>query len=219
MHPAEDGCIKLPCAVDTDMVQCGKGGEVMGILGICARIGLFVLLIVAIMLSSFACTRESDDIGRYSADVAQYKADAFMPALDSIGECLDVHYYIRMDKGIFPNSSLRLIVEYDEATFLTEKERLETAYTYLDAPQMCLDDYTAPVTEFSTAGFDFRLALFDYMDYPKCLGMVGISDETNQIAYLWHYSQDLDYICTKDEDPNAKMIEFVNYHFGMDNLE
>lgn len=29
MHSAEDGCVKLPCALDTDMVQCRKGGDCM----------------------------------------------------------------------------------------------------------------------------------------------------------------------------------------------
>ena len=113
---------------------------------------------------------------------------------------------------------MRLIVTYEEAEFLAEKQRLETAYTYLDEPQMLGDDYAMPVTAFSTAGFDFKVAVFADTDYPKNFGMVGISDEKHQIAYLWLYSQDLDYVCEGDEDRNAEMIEFVNYYFAMDKL-
>ncbi len=189
----------------------------MGIVGIVAKIGLFMLLIVAIIISPLACSKESEDISRYDADVKQYKAENFMPALDGLGESADVDYYIRMDEGFFPNYSLRLIVTYEEAEFLAQKERLETAYAYLDAPQRdFLDrDFTMPVTEFSTAGFDFRIVKLEDTDYPKFFGMVGISDEKCQIAYLWQYDPDLDYICEADEDPNAKMIEFVKENFKL----
>lgn len=189
----------------------------MSILGVGAKIGLFVLLIVAIILSPLACTKESNDIGRYDKDVAQYKAEDFMPALDGLGEYADTDYYIRMDESVFPNYSLQLIVTYAEAEFLAQKERLETAYAYLDAPQRDLldKDYTMPVTEFSTAGFDFRIVKLENTTYPKCFGMVGISDEKCQIAYLWQYDPDLDYICEANEDPNAKMIEFVKQNFEL----
>ena len=190
----------------------------MGFLGIGIRIGLFVLLIIAIMFAPLACTQYSDDIGRYSSDVEECRAGAFMPALDRLGEYTDTDYYIRMEKNVFPVDSMRLIVTYAEVEFLAEKQRLETAYTYLDEPQMLGDDYAMPVTEFSTAGFDFRVVVFEDTDYPKNFGMVGISDEKHQIAYLWTYSQDLDYICEGDEDRNAKIIEFVNYYFAMDKL-
>ena len=187
-------------------------------MGILLRIGLFVLLIIGIIFVPLACTQYSDDIGRYSQDVEEYRAGAFMPALESIGEYTDADYYIRMEKNVFPVDSMRLIVTYAEAEFLEEKQRLETAYTYLDEPQMFGDDYTMPVTEFSTAGFDFRIAVFEDTSYPKNFGMVGISDEKHQIAYLWTCSQDLDYICEGDEDRNAEIIEFVNYHFELDKL-
>jgi hypothetical protein len=170
------------------------------------------------MFVPLGCTQYSDDIGRYSSDVEECRAGAFMPALDRLGEYTDTDYYIRMEKNVFPVDSMRLIVTYAEAEFLAEKQRLETAYTYLDEPQMLGDDYAMPVTEFSTAGFDFRVAVFADTDYPKNFGMVGISDEKHQIAYLWLYSQDLDYVCEGDEDRNAEMIEFVDYYFAMDKL-
>ncbi|MBQ8768662.1 MAG: hypothetical protein IJZ15_03305 [Oscillospiraceae bacterium] len=190
----------------------------MGFLGIGLRIGLFVLLIIAIMLSPLACTSYDDNIDHYSRDVEEYKADLFMPALDSIGEYTSAAYRIKKDEGVFPHYSLRLIVQYEEAEFLAEKQRLETEYTYLDEPQMSDDCYEMPVIAFSTAGFDFRIAVFEDTIYPKNFGMVGISDEKCQIAYLWQYDPDLDYICEKDEDRTAEMIEFLNYHFGMDEL-
>lgn len=140
-----------------------------------------------------------------------------MPSLDDIGEYEDVEYFSRKDNGIFPEYSMQLVVKYDEENFSAEKQRLETAYTYLDEPQKLNDEhYTIPVETFSVAGFDFKIAKFEDTVFPKNFGMVGISDENHEIAYLWLYAPDLDYICETGANEIKEMSEFIEYYFSLE---
>ena len=139
--------------------------------------------------------------------------------MDEIGDYKDAKYFIRKDESLFPEYSMQLVIKYDEEIFLKEKERLESAYTYLDKPQKLdvdKDVYTIPIEEFSFAGFDFKIAVFEDTNYPKNFGMVGVSDEKCEIAYLWIYAVDLDYICEADENEIKAMSEFMEYHFSLE---
>jgi len=177
-----------------------------------------IIIIFVITLSFTSCIKTYTNIENYTKDVEEYYAGAFMPKLNEIGEYKEVNYFVRKDE-IFLDYSMRLIVKYDEENFSKEKERLKTAYTYLDEPQKPdweNDVYTIPLVEFSYAGFDFKVAKFEDTIYPKNFGMVGISDEKSEIAYLWFYSTDIDYICEVNDDKNQKMNEFIEYHFSIE---
>ena len=142
-----------------------------------------------------------------------------MPGLDEIGEYNDVGYFSRKDKSIFPDCSMQLVVKYDEEEYLKEKEKLNTAYTYLEEPQKAdFDDtvYTIPIEEFSADGYDFKIAKFEDTVYPKNFGMVGTSDEKFEIVYLWLYAPDLDYICETTANEIKEMNEFLEYHFSLE---
>ena len=185
------------------------------------RIAAAVLAVI--MLASLSgCVSTDNDLDRYGADVVRYGAMSFMPTLESLGQYSDVQYFVRMDEGVFPNYSMRLIVSFEEAEFKAEVKRLETAYTYLQEPQTADYSagayYTMPLATFSAAGFDFRVAVFEETVYPKNFGMVGVSEQTHQIAYLWKYDPDLDLICEAGEDRAAKMTEFLSYHYEMDKV-
>ena len=175
-----------------------------------------LIMVIMISLTLCSCEKTSTDISTYYNDIKNYCADSFMPNLDDLGEYKDVKYFIRKDESIFPDYSMQLIVEYDKETFLKEKERFATAYTYLDKPQLDGNDYTMPVTEFSLSGFDFKVAVFEDTTYPKNFGMVGVSDESQQIAYLWAYCPDLDLICTVHDNIEKEMLEFIDYLFSLD---
>ena len=175
--------------------------------------------IVMMLLTLCSCAQTDSNIENYDRDVSNYQATAFMPDLNEIGEYQDIDYLLRKDELIFPDYALRLIVKYEKDAFLKEKERLKSAYTYLDAPQTADFDnsvYAIPVEEFSAAGFEFKITVFDDTDYPKNFGMVGVSDQKCEIAYLWVYSPDLDCICKVGEDQETQMREFVEYHFSLD---
>ena len=179
---------------------------------------LSILLVLIITVTLCSCVKTDNNIENYADDKEKYQADLFMPDLEDIGEYKDVEYFIRKDETIFPDYSMQLVVKYDEEGFLKEKKRLETAYTYLDEPQKPdFDDtvYTIPIEEFSSAVFDFKIAVFEDTVYPKNFGMVGISDENFEIAYLWIYAPDLDYICETDANEIKEMNEFIEYHFSL----
>ena len=178
---------------------------------------MFVSILIMVTLCS--CVRTDRNIENYPADIVKYQATLFMPNLDEIGDYKDANYFVRKDESIFPEYSMQLVIKYDEEIFLKEKERLEGAYTYLDKPQKLDGDedfYTIPIEAFSFAGFDFKIAVFEDTVYPKNFGMVGISDEKCEIAYLWIYAVDLDYICKADENEIKAMSEFMEYHFSLE---
>ena len=176
---------------------------------------MFVSILIMVTLCS--CVRTDKNIENYPADMEKYQASLFMPNLDEIGDFKDAKYFVRKDESIFPEYSMQLVLKYDKETFLKEKKRLESAYTYLDNPQKIDDgNYTIPIEEFSFAGFDFKIAVFEDTYYPKKFGMVGVSDEKYEIAYLWIYAVDLDYICEADENEIKAMSEFMEYHFSLE---
>ena len=132
---------------------------------------VFIWIVFALLIFSLcSCAKKDTDIDNYEEVVQEYKASAFMPELDEVGVYENIEYLSRYDHSFFPIDTIQLIVEYDEENFLKEKERLDTAYTYLDKPQLdeANDDfYTIPVERFSTAGFDFRVAVFEDSDFPE----------------------------------------------------
>lgn len=175
-----------------------------------------ITLVFMIMTVFCSCVQTDNNIENYTEDVEEYHAGLFMPDLADIGEYKSVEYFVRKETTLFPEYSMQLIVKYDEETFLKEKERLERAYTYLDAPQLDGDVYTIPIEAFSVSGFDFRIALFEDTTYPKNFGMVGVSNDEFEIAYLWIYAPDLDYICETNENEIKAMTEFIEYFFSFE---
>ena len=179
----------------------------------------FILCIITLLFAFNSCVFYNDKLDYYYNDIKEYHADKFMPNLDEIGECYSIKYYCRKDELIFPVYSLKLIAKYDAEAFAKEKERLESAYTYLQEPQKFLDEedtYTMPVVAFSIAGFDFRVVQFEDTEYPKNFGMVGISETNCQIVYLWQYAPDFDCISQPGEDRLERMLEYINYYFHME---
>ena len=179
---------------------------------------LSIMLVLIMIVTFCSCVKTDNNIENYADDILKYQADLFMPDLEDVGEYKDVEYFSRKDESIFPEYSMQLVVKYNEEEFLKEKEKLNTAYTYLETPQKAdFDDtvYTIPIVEFSASGFDFKIAQFEDTVYPKNFGMVGISDEKFEIVYLWIYSPDLDYICETNRNEIKEMNEFIEYHFSL----
>lgn len=180
---------------------------------------LAILLVFIITIISCSCVKVDNNIENYSDDIEKYQADLFMPNLENIGVYKDVEYSVRKDETIFPEYSMQLVVKYDEENYLKEKERLKSAYTYLEEPQKPDWDnnvYTIPIAEFQCGVYNFKIAVFEDTVYPKNFGMVGVSDETFEIAYLWICAQELDYICKTEANEIKEMNEFIEYHFSLD---
>lgn len=178
-----------------------------------------IISVVVIALTLSSCVKTDNNIDNYVDDVKAFKASSFMPDLDNIGDYNDVQYFSRKDEGSFPAYSMQLVVTYDEEGFLKEKEKLNTTYTYLEAPQKAdFDDtvYTIPIEEFSAVGYDFKIAEFEDTVYPKNFGMVGVSEDKFKIVYLWIYAPDLDYICETNANEIKEMNEFLEQYFSLE---
>ena len=178
---------------------------------------LCVIIALILLFAFCACDTEEEyyDINNYSEDVEFCEAEKFMPNLNELGEYTDIEYLCTKNFAFFPEHTIKLIVKYSSEDYAKEKERLKTAYEYLDEPQISGSDYTMPVTSFSTEGFYIRVVKFEDTRYPKNFGMVGISNETCEIAYLWVDAGDLDVICAIDDDPNKGMINKFKYWFDL----
>lgn len=177
-----------------------------------------IVLILCMALSLASCSDYHTDLEDYSEDVAELMAQEFMPKLDELDDYTGIAYLFKEYNSIFATYSMQLIVKYDNEAFQREKTRLETAYKYVDHPQKFdLDEkyYTLPDAEFETNGYNFKVAQFADTDFPKNFGMVGISESKKQIAYLWFYDWDLDYISGGSGNGIA-MKEFVDKHFKLD---
>jgi len=142
-----------------------------------------------------------------------------MPDLDEINNYKQINYFFRKDETLFVDYSMQLIVKYDDEDFSKEKERLKNAYVYLEEPQKAeWDDafYTIPLEKVSVGGFEIKVVKLEDTIYPRKFGMIGVSNEKCEIAYLWIYAIDLDYICEENEDKNKEMKEFIEYYFSLE---
>lgn len=178
---------------------------------------LCAILALILLLAFCSCDTEEEyyDINNYSEDVEFCEAEKFMPNLNELGEYTDIEYLCTKNFAFFPEHTIKLIVKYSSEDYAKEKERLKTAYEYLDEPQIEGDSYTMPVTSFSTDGFYIRVVKFEDTRYPKNFGMVGISNETCEIAYLWVAAFDLDSMCRVNGDPNKAMLTYFNGWFDL----
>ena len=192
-------------------LNCLKGGDFVK--------RLLLIFIISVTLALSGCTSYDRNIEHYGRDAEKYYADGFMPALDSLEGYTDARYLSKKVESLFSVHSMCLTLTYDRENFAAEKARVSGAYAYLDSPvvsEFDADLYTVPAVSFSHAGFDFRVVSAEDMVYPKYFGMIGISDEKCEIAYLWVYDPDLDYVCETDADLEKEMIEQMESWFSFE---
>ena len=97
--------------------------------------------------------------------------------------------------------TISLIIKYDENSFENAKNEIFEKYTFLEVADNRLLDY-----ESESNGFHIKVVNKEEFltgdaayYYPKYFLMIGINDDTNQIAYLFHHDFDLDTIKDLDE--------------------
>lgn len=103
--------------------------------------------------------------------------------------------YTARRMGIFEAHTYTLIVEYG-AAYAEKKAALDSQFIWLTDPIPNGNGGTAP--EFEMDGFDFRAAEGGW--YPKEMLYIGISDERKEIAYIYIYDFDLDYVSPTVQD-------------------
>ena len=164
---------------------------------------IVILTILAVSFISFILylDRESftsHDIQRYTkvADGVEYLPSISIDDLGMYSD-LDFKYFFKANL-IFPTEAytLRVVYKYDD--YEIEKDTLSEKYVYqsthIDSDFPEYDPGKDP--EFQIGTFHFKtLSLDEYnFRYPHQLVFVGISDETAEIAYVYFFGTELDYI-------------------------
>lgn len=177
----------------------------------------YVITVVALMLIPFvlsSCSSWTVIRYIYENDRVKYEAEEFLP--DGFASYESVKY--DHDKKIllfFFTDTMTVKVKYDDF-YIPYKHFLEEEYEFLTEPvesDMLEGHYVVPVTEFNHKGFHFRVAAGG--DYPHKFGIVGYNDDTKEIAYLWFYDTDHDYIAGPGEDKETAMKNFIDKYFDI----
>lgn len=107
------------------------------------------------------------------------KNNRYMPKVEALGNYENAELrYFRYNWIIGQSDAYTLIVKYGEEEY--KKEKLEINAEYNSTAYFKLD------------GFDFRVIDTNY--HPKRQFYTGTSDLTHEIAYIYYYDDDLDYI-------------------------
>lgn len=137
--------------------------------------------------------------------LAKYQESAalFPYAIPDIGQpdALEFQFYFKLFGIFFDTETYTLICHYTEPDYLAQKEHLEQTYRFHTEPLYGHENATLPA-EHETDGYLFRFLSFDReeygLEYPKYMTLLGFSDDTHEIVYLYFDDDDLDYISSWD---------------------
>ena len=119
---------------------------------------------------------------------------------EKYGEYESISNYKYHSMAIFSQEAYTTILKYNEDNFDEEKSKIENSCKFYSTP--IENEESDPV--FSYEGFDFRTEISDW--YPKEMNLVGINEETLEIAYVSFQDYDLDSISDYEE--------FLDYYCG-----
>ncbi|MGX8794811.1 hypothetical protein ACR6HW_01775 [Fusibacter sp. JL298sf-3] len=182
--------------------------------------GLLIIIGVILIMSVTGCTKTNSNIEDYlqTGTEIDSHSKSVMPILENLEDYNTLEYlHTRKSSLIFESNSFVLVVQYDDETYLQEKEKLAKEYLFLDHVVKSNFDatkYVIPENQFSINTYVFNVVDEDksaVTDYPKSFGIIGTSDDKKSIAYLYFYDPDLDSIA--DENEENPMKDFVSQFF------
>lgn len=159
-------------------------------------IAVLVVCVFALGMYALFGSVTSHNIERY---INLTEENNFLPKLDELGEYEDYYfkYYHKNNLFIFSSDAYTLKVSYDAENYEKEKERLEQKYVYRTEPWRNWGGEKAKEAQFQIDTFDMKILSeleYDQLHYPKRLAFVGTSDKNQEIAYVYYYDSELDYI-------------------------
>lgn len=181
---------------------------------------LLMFLIVVVMLCTSGCmanTKTTDDLSYYralsgesgGADMMPIFGSEFdmpcpyqIPLLSELEPYRDIRFdYSAKRELFFQSHAYVLIAEYDKTTYAVQKAALEGRYTYCTEQSQGIS--AGEMTEFAYTMDEFEIRAVEGGDYPKEMLFIGFSDTKQEVAIVYFYDQDLDYI----DEPLGKFIE------------
>lgn len=181
-----------------------------------------IMIIITFIVFVCGCSRSNTNIDKYlkSGEIIDSYAKEFMPSIEELPKYKDISYKHNKESVLwYTSDAMTLVVEYDDETYKSEKEKLSKRYTFL-SEKIPFDEeglYIIPEYEFSINSYDFKVIEESDNDdtyYPKSFGMIGTSDDKRSIAYLYFYDFDLD--CIGDKGEQSSMANFVKEYFKYD---
>ena len=168
------------------------------------RIAVWILLIALILciliggVLLYFAFRTYDTV---SYDIQDYVrvSDRFSqaPALDDLGEYSELSFkHLHREQYIFQSDAYILRAKYDEENFLNQQKQIADVFSFEETVTDYGEQTRKLTPQFRLDTFDFKLISLDIYDgfYPKCMIFLGASEEANEIAYVFFYDIDLDYI-------------------------
>ena len=174
----------------------------------CAVVLLVALVLVGLILYAVlgSDTYVTEDIAYYRAisgetdgpnslPILGEQVDIYcpyeLPYLDDLAPYEDYRFnYTARRAFIFESHAYILIAEYDETAYAGRKAELEAVCIWREEEIRGEAEGVNP--NCALDGFEFRCA--EGGDYPKEMLLVGTNDGTREIAYIYFFDQDLDYI-------------------------
>ncbi|MBQ8210558.1 MAG: hypothetical protein IJZ35_08260 [Clostridia bacterium] len=153
---------------------------------------LLVTLFVFLFFSFFGVTVEFrafdgvDEINEYYTDFN----------FDEFGEYESISSYKYREISIFPFESDTTILKYDKVNFEESKQDINSTYAFYSEKSFTFED------------FDFKV--IDINDYPTEIELVGVDNESCEIAYVTFRSSEI----TLGLDDIEPLDEFLNFYCG-----
>lgn len=163
----------------------------------------YVILVLFLVISLTGCTKDeyyqSTDISKYYEyiDIVTKENECeFFPNLDDIEDVESVDLsYLEKKGSLVRSNSLMVTLKFHEGDYGTKKDEFIAQFDYID--EIMLDSDNEPVitsNSFKYNGYNILIVKDERFDYPKNFGMVGYSDEKNELIFLYFSDSDMDYI-------------------------
>lgn len=128
--------------------------------------------------------------------------NTLMPKISELGSPEEIEYNKAVSSAaIFVSEADHLICRYTDEDYEVQKARLEEGYVFQNEPIYSDDALCQP--EVTIDEYRFRMlsleAYSQELYYPKEVMLVGYSEEAKEIAYIFFYDIDLDFISSLEE--------------------
>lgn len=170
------------------------------------RKAILISVIFFLSIFLFGCGQVYNDTNDYQEYIDQVpKANIFMPEFDALPEyqSISVYYYEHLGQ------SINLIVTYSAESYESARDTIFDSFVYLEEPLKKMDFYLIPEVEFQYLSFTIKVVSNDDFEYPEQFGMIGYSDSSYQIAFLFFYDLSLDRL----SDSSGRMSRFIESEF------
>lgn len=147
------------------------------------------------------------DINAYDTYLSSVEnSESFMPPINSFENFSSVEVYYYRVNSLFESRSINLIFTYSDENYDAAKVFIEQNYTYLQPKIDDENSLTITETQVLYYGYEITIVEDDSFKYPKWFGMIGYSDTSKQILFMFYYDKDRDVI--------TSLYDFVENNFA-----